>query len=93
MPTRRRNAIGARVVAKIGEKVIERQVMGAQSYLSISDFRLHFGLGTAEKIDELTIVWPAGEKQTIKDLAGNRFYYIKERLDPASFVPGQRQIF
>ncbi|HMS09012.1 MAG TPA: CRTAC1 family protein, partial [Pyrinomonadaceae bacterium] len=46
-----RSAIGARLVAKIGERTIERQVMGAQSYLSMSDLRVHFGLGPAEKID------------------------------------------
>jgi hypothetical protein len=84
-----RNAIGARLVAKIGERTIERQVMGAQSYLSVSDFRVHFGLGDAQKIDELTIYWPGGEKQTLKDIAANKFYYVKEGSDAREFVPGK----
>jgi hypothetical protein len=52
--TSNRNAIGARVTARVGERTLQRLVMGAQSYLSVSDFRVHFGLGGAEKIDELT---------------------------------------
>lgn len=83
-----RSAIGARLVAKIGDRTIERQVMGAQSYLSVSDFRVHFGLGDAQEIDELTIFWPGGEQQTIKDIAGNKFYYVKEGSEPKAFVPG-----
>ena len=87
-----RSAIGARVVAKIGDRTIERQVMGAQSYLSVSDLRLHFGLEKNEKIDELTIFWPGGAQQIIKDLGGGNFYYIRESRDPVAFVPGEKQI-
>lgn len=87
-----RNAIGARVVARIGDKKIERQVMGSQSYLSVSDFRLHFGLASADKIDELTIYWPGGATQTIKDVAAGKFYYIRQGSEPVSFIPGEKQI-
>lgn len=87
-----RNAIGTRIVAKIGDKKIERQIMGSQSYLSISDFRVHFGLGQSEKIDELTIYWLGGEAQTIRDLQGGKFYYIRQNKEPAPFVAGEKQI-
>lgn len=87
-----RSAIGARVVAKIGERTIERQIMGAQSYLSISDLRLHFGLGDAAAIDELTIYWPGSGPQKLASLAGNVFYYVREGNEPVAFVPGERQI-
>ncbi len=87
-----RSAIGARLVAKIGERTIERQVMGAQSYLSMSDLRAHFGLGQAEKIDELTIHWPGSEKQVINDVRAGAFYYIREGNSPVVFVPGEKRI-
>ncbi len=87
-----RNPIGARVVAKIGERKIERQIMGAQSYLSVSDFRVHLGLSDAQKIDELTIFWLGGEPQTIKNLEGGKFYYIKQSSEPIPFIPGEKQI-
>lgn len=87
-----RSAIGARLVAKIGERTIERQVMGAQSYLSMSDLRVHFGLGEAEVIDELTIHWPGSEPQTIRGLGGNAFYYIREGRELVSFIPGEKRV-
>lgn len=84
-----RSAIGARLVAKIGGRTIERQVMGSQSYLSISDLRVHFGLGPATQIDELTIHWPGGNKQGIAAIEGGKFYFIRENDLPVVFVPGQ----
>ncbi len=87
-----RTAIGARVVAKMGDRTIERQVMGAQSYLSVSDFRLHFGLGPADTIDELKIYWPGGEQQTIENIAGNKFYYVRQGAETVNFVPGEKRI-
>jgi hypothetical protein len=87
-----RSAIGARVVAKIGDGMIERQVMGAQSYLSVSDFRLHFGLGNAANIDELIIHWPGGDQQSISNIASNKFYYVRQGAEPVGFIPGEERI-
>jgi hypothetical protein len=87
-----RNAIGTRLVAKIGDKKIERQIMGSQSYLSIGDFRVFFGLGAAQKIDELTIYWLGGEAQTIRDLQGGKFYYVRQGKEPVTFIAGEKQI-
>lgn len=87
-----RSAIGARVVARVGDRTIERQIMGAQSYLSVSDFRIHLGLGDAEKVDELTIYWPTGDSQTVTDLAAGKFYYIRQNSGPVPFVPGERRV-
>jgi len=87
-----RNATGARVVAKIGSKTIQRQVMGAQSYLSVSDFRVLLGLGQAQTIDELTIYWLGGAPQTTKNLQGGKFYYVREGKDAMTFVPGEMNV-
>lgn len=87
-----RSAVGTRVSAKIGEKIIERQIMGAQSYLSVSDFRLLLGLSEAQKIDELTIFWLGGEQQTIKDLPSGKYYYIKQGKEAQPFVAGEKRI-
>jgi enediyne biosynthesis protein E4 len=87
-----RNAIGTRLIAKIGDKKIERQIMGSQSYLSISDFRVHFGLGEAQQIDELTINWLGSEPQIIKNLQGGKYYYIKQGQEPVSYIAGEKQI-
>ncbi len=87
-----RSAIGTRLVAKMGDKTIQRQIMGAQSYLSVSDLRVHFGLGQNEKIDDLTIYWAGSAPQTLKDIQAGKFYYIREGREPMPFVPGEKQI-
>ena len=85
---RNRSAIGARIEAKVAGRVIERQVMGSQSYLSMSDLRVHLGLGPTTHIDELTIHWPGGNKQTIAGVEAGKFYFIRENQLPVEFVPG-----
>jgi enediyne biosynthesis protein E4 len=90
--SKNRSAIGARLVAKMGGRMIERQVMGSQSYLSMSDLRLHFGLGGTAQIDELTIHWPDGNKQTIAAIEAGKFYYVRENEAPVEFVPGSKQL-
>jgi hypothetical protein len=55
-----RDAVGARVVLHIGDKVMVRQVHAAGGYLSQSSQTLHFGLGDHTKVDYAEIYWPRG---------------------------------
>ncbi|HYD85507.1 MAG TPA: CRTAC1 family protein, partial [Opitutus sp.] len=50
----------------------------ARGYLSSSEPVLHFGLGTAERIERLTVTWPGGREQTFTGLAANRRYVVTE---------------
>jgi enediyne biosynthesis protein E4 len=54
------------------------EVRSGGSYLSQNDLRIHFGLGTAEKVDLLELRWPSGSLDTIKDLKVNQLVYVKE---------------
>ena len=47
-------------------------------YISQSDFRLHFGLGTATKVDALEIRWPSGVVEKVGNIAANQIVLIKE---------------
>ena len=58
-----------------------RFATSAGSYLSSSDKRLHFGLGTAEKAT-VEIVWPSGIHQTLKDLHADQFLEVREPEKP-----------
>jgi hypothetical protein len=53
----------------------------AGSYLSASDKRVHFGLGTVSKAD-VEIWWPSGAHQTLKDVTVDRFLTVKEPERP-----------
>jgi len=87
-----RSAVGARLVAMVGERKLLRQVAGASSYLSRCDPRVHIGLGDADAVDEVTIHWPGGDVQTLRDLAGGRFYRVVQGQEPEVYVPGERTI-
>lgn len=53
-----RFAIGARVYVTAGGKTQMAELGSSASYLSQNDQTLHFGLGSATKVDRLQIVWP-----------------------------------
>jgi hypothetical protein len=55
-----RDAVGARVVLHLGDKVMVRQVHAAGGYLSQSSQTLHFGLGENTTVDYAEIYWPRG---------------------------------
>jgi hypothetical protein len=73
-----RLAIGARIRLSAGGMTQTDQVRSGGSYLSQSDFREHFGLGTATKIDSVEIRWPSGASDVIKNLEADKFYTILE---------------
>lgn len=73
-----RDAIGARVTVKTGKLNQLREVKSGGSYLSHSDFRLHFGLGSAQSVDELKIRWPTGKEQKLYGLKANQIMTVEE---------------
>jgi len=60
-----RDAIGAVVRLKLGEKTLTRQVMATRGYLSQSEMPITIGLGPASKPDAVEIVWPGGAVQKV----------------------------
>ena len=75
--TSNRSAIGARVVASYGGKQQARVVLGQSAYLSVSDRRLHFGLGANEAAN-LEIRWPNGARESFAKVAADHLVTIKE---------------
>ncbi len=73
-----RAAIGARVTIHAGGMTQFDEVRGGGSYLSQNDLRLHFGLGSAMKIDSLEVRWPTGKTESFKDVAADKIYAITE---------------
>jgi hypothetical protein len=73
-----RAAIGARVTVKVGTLVQVDEVRGGASYLSQNDLRLHFGLGSNDKMHEVSIRWPNGETEILHDVSADFIYSIVE---------------
>ena len=72
-----RAAIGTRVILKAGAYQQIREVQSGSSYLSQNDLRLHFGIGTQERV-ELEIRWQNGTVQRFEDVPVNGFLKIVE---------------
>jgi hypothetical protein len=45
---------------------------------AVSDPRAHFGLGTADKINSIEVIWPSGTTQHFSDVPADRHYLIDE---------------
>jgi hypothetical protein len=73
-----RAAIGARVTIHAGGVRQFDEVRGGGSYLSQNDLRLHFGLGTAARMESVEIRWPNGKSETLRDVAADKIYTIVE---------------
>jgi hypothetical protein len=73
-----RLALNARVRITAGDLVQIDEVRSGGSYLSQNDLRLHFGLGTHDRIDKVEIFWPSGATETLNPLAADRFYSVTE---------------
>ena len=73
-----RAAIGARVTVHAGGMTQFDEVRGGASYLSQNDLRLHFGLGSAAKIDLIDVRWPSGKTESYKDVVADKIYTIVE---------------
>src|SRR6185369_7371850 len=73
-----RSAIGTRATVRTGTMVQMREVRSGGSYQSQSDLRLHFGLGSYQRIDELKIRWTDGHFQVLKGVPTNQILTIEE---------------
>ncbi len=82
-----RLALNARVKIVAGGMTQTEEIHSGGSYLSQNDLRVHFGLGTAQKIDSVEIRWPSGKTETLPAMAADQFYSV---LEGQGIVPAER---
>jgi len=74
-----RFGIGAAVVVTVsGGKKFYREVKGSEGFGSTSPYRQHFGLGKADRVESVEIVWPGGGKQVLRDLKAGQVVKVRE---------------
>ncbi|HZW33381.1 MAG TPA: CRTAC1 family protein, partial [Isosphaeraceae bacterium] len=92
--TSNRDAIGARVSVAAGGHRRTAWRFGGGSYASAGDPRLHFGLGPAQRMDEVEVRWPSGRVDRFRDLPADAGHLIREGepspLPLAGFAPEPR---
>ena len=85
--TGNRSAVGALVIVRAADLVQRAERRSGDSYLSHSDARLHFGLGTRTKADSVEVRWPHGSVQTFRDIPANAFIKIVEGAQSPQTLP------
>ena len=76
-----RDALGSRVRVVAGGISQIREIQAGGSYLSQSDLRANFGLGSATQADLVAIEWLGGQKQTFRNVDADKFYLLTEGRD------------
>jgi hypothetical protein len=69
---RKRDAYGAEIAVEAAGRRWASRVNAGNSYLSSSDPRAHFGLGSAERVDRITVAWPDGAVEVFPGAAADR---------------------
>jgi hypothetical protein len=89
-----RLGIGARLVATVKGQPLVRELYPHNSFTSQMPNIVHFGLGDADRVDRLTIRWPSGKVQVLKNLAADRHIVVDEGKEGSAAVetviPGKR---
>ena len=76
--TSNRDGLGAVVKVTAGGSTYTKVYDGDSGYLSHSLYPLYFGLGAAERVDRIEVLWPSGKKQAVDAPKINSTSEIKE---------------
>jgi enediyne biosynthesis protein E4 len=73
-----RDAIGARIKVKVGGRTLIDEVRSGSSFISNNDMRVHFGLGSATKIDSVEVRWQSGLTEIFANVSTDKLHELKE---------------
>ncbi|WP_291778287.1 VCBS repeat-containing protein, partial [Cecembia sp.] len=83
------SAIGAQVRLVLGDEVLYQEHMPNRGFQSSVDYRLNFGLGKKDLVDEIQVRWPDGKISLLQDVQANQMLTLswEEASDaPEGFV-------
>lgn len=70
--------LGAKIEIKTKDNTQVQELNRTRGFASSVDAVIHFGLGKQKQIDELTITWLSGARQTIKNIKANQRLVLTE---------------
>ena len=73
-----RDGIGARITLSADGRTQMREVTAGASNSSQNMLPVHFGLGQAAVVDEITVRWPSGAAQTLRNVSPNQALTVVE---------------
>jgi enediyne biosynthesis protein E4 len=87
-----RDGIGAKITVIIGKRKMIDEVRSGSSYASQSDIRVHFGVGSATKVDSVEVRWPSGLVESYDDLSLDTIDPLKEGSGTATKPEGGKSL-
>jgi hypothetical protein len=85
-----RLGLGARLVAKFAGRQVVRDLFPANSFRSQTPALVHFGMDDAKLVEELTIRWPSGQQQVLRNLPADQHVVIDEGQEGfETILPGR----
>ncbi|MBX2827063.1 MAG: VCBS repeat-containing protein [Flavobacteriaceae bacterium] len=92
-----RFGIGTKVFLYHNGKQQYKELYTVRGFQASSEPVLHFGLGTAPKVDSLKIIWPNGTYQTLSNVDANQKLIVEmqktQPFDYASLLPPNNNLF
>ncbi|WP_419189918.1 ASPIC/UnbV domain-containing protein [Stieleria marina] len=77
-----RLGIGTRLIARVGDRRVVRDVFPANGFMGQAPAIVDLGIGDADRIDELSIRWPSGKHQILKDVDPSKSLHVVEGVAP-----------
>jgi hypothetical protein len=77
-PALKRDAYGARIKVTAGNKAYVGWVNPGYSYLCSNDPRPHFGLGKADRVEEIQVLWPDGVEESFPGRAADTLAVLRK---------------
>jgi hypothetical protein len=85
-----KRGLGATIRMVTSAGVQTRTITSSRGWLSSSETTVLFGLGEAEQVDRLEVLWPVGTRQVFESLAADQHYTITEPVgQPAPEQPAK----
>jgi hypothetical protein len=74
-----RDAYGAEITVRSGQRSWWRLIQPAHSYASSNDPRVHVGLGNASVVDEILVLWPDGLEEKFTGFAVDQYAILRRK--------------
>jgi len=85
--TTNRDAVGARVEVTLSGASLVKTLRAGAGFLSQSGKALHFGLGQTRELEKVTIRWPDGQEEELRDLSVDQRYRIRQGGSGPQVIP------
>ena len=72
-PDKNKSGLGVKVLVTSNEVTQFQEMTLTRGFQSSVAPQLHFGIGSAEQVDEIKITWPDGKIEILNDIDKNQF--------------------